>query len=385
MHPNDFSSTAAGRALRTARGYWAFIPNPLPPHINWTTALISALSEAERNLGRLASLANTLPSPHLLTRPFIRREAMFSSRIEGTRASLADLYHYEAAQLSFFEDTTDVREVHNYVRALDYGLERSQSLPVSLRLIREMHGILMKGVRGEHLTPGEFRRSQNWIGPPGSTIESATIVPPPVDEMYPALDALEKFIHAHSEIPQLVRAGLIHYQFEVIHPFLDGNGRAGRILVALLLIEWGLISQPLLYLSAFFESHRLEYYDRLLAVSQHGEWENWLFFFLRGISSQSLDAIGRIERLGTLRAVYRDRLGSERAASRLLKTLDVLFERPILSIRQLQEALGVPYHTAQRYVKRLEEIGILKEITGQARNRLYRAEKILQMYESAGR
>jgi Fic family protein len=315
-------------------------------------------------------------------RPFIRREAVLSSRIEGTRASLVDLYHYESAQLSFIEDASDVREVHNYVSALDYGLERLETLPVSLRLIREMHGILMEGVRREHLTPGEFRRSQNWIGPLGSTIESATIVPPPVDEMSRALDALEKFVHTPSDIPQLARAGLIHYQFEAIHPFLDGNGRVGRLLVILLLIEWGLISRPLLYLSAFFEAHRLDYYDRLLAVSQRGDWKNWLLFFLKGISSQSLDAITRIEHLGRLRAAYRERLRAERAAERLLQTLDVLFERPILNIRQLEAALDVSYRTAQRYVERLEEHGILREVTGQARNRLYRADEILRNLES---
>lgn len=381
MNPNDFYDSTAGRVLRTPKGYWAFMPNPLPPTINWSAPLISTLGEAERNLGRLTSLADTLPSPHLLVRPFIRREAVLSSRIEGTRASLIDLYTYESAQLSFFETTSDVREVHNYVRAMDYGLERSKTLPVSLRLIREIHKVLMEGVRGDYLTPGEFRRSQNWIGHPGSTLESATIVPPPVGEMHQALDALEKFIHAHSDIPQLVRAGLIHYQFEAIHPFLDGNGRVGRLLVILLLIEWGLISQPLLYLSAFFEAHRLDYYDRLLAVSQRSEWENWLIFFLKGVSNQSLDVITRIERLGQLRATYQEQLRAERAAGRLLQTLDVLFERPILNIHQLEAALGVPYRTAQRYVERLEELGILSEVTGHARNRLYRADEILKALE----
>jgi Fic family protein len=383
MDPKDFSSAAPGRIIRTPKGYRAFLPNSLPPTIDWSTSLISALGEAERNLGRLASLADTLPSPHILVRPFIRQEAVLSSRIEGTRASLVDLYNYESSQLSFSEDTSDVREVSNYVRALDYGLERLKTLPVSLRLIREMHRILMEGLRGEHLTPGEFRRSQNWIGPPGSTIESATIVPPPVGEMNQALDALEKFIHAPSDIPQLVRAGLIHYQFEAIHPFLDGNGRVGRLLVILLLIEWKLISQPLIYLSAFFETHRLDYYERLLAVSQRGAWENWLLFFLKGISSQSQDAITRIERLGRLRNAYQERLSTERTAARLLQTLDVLFERPILNIRQLEAALNVPYRTAQRYVERLEEIGILREVTGQARNRLYRADEILLVLEES--
>ena len=383
MDPQDFSTTSPGRVLRTTNGYWAFIPNPLPPSISWSAVLVSALGEAERHLGRLASLADALPSPHILVRPFIRREAVLSSRIEGTRASLVDLYHYESAQLSFFEDTSDVREVHNYVRALDYGLGRLQTLPVSLRLIREIHALLMEGVRGEHLTPGEFRRSQNWIGPPGSAIEQATLVPPPVDEMHLALLALEEFIHASSDIPQLVRLGLIHYQFEAIHPFLDGNGRVGRLLLILLLIEWGLISQPLLYLSAFFEAHRLDYYDRLLAVSQRDEWESWLLFFLKGISSQSLDSISRIERLERIRTAYQERLRVERAARRLLQTMDVLFERPIMSIRQLEAALGVPYRSAQRCVERLEELGILREVTGHARNRLYRADEIILALEGS--
>jgi Fic family protein len=381
MNPDDFSNKSPGSVLLTPKGYWTFVPDPLPPKIDWSVSLISALGEAERNLGRLASLADTLSSPHILVQPFIRREAVLSSRIEGTRASLADLYTYESAQLSFFEATSDVREVHNYVQAMDYGLERLKVLPVSLRLIREVHKVLMEGVRGERLTPGEFRRSQNWIGPLGSTIEGAAFVPPPVEEMHQALDALEKFIHTRSEIPQLVRAGLIHYQFEAIHPFLDGNGRVGRLIVSMLLIEWGLISQPLLYLSAFFEAHRLDYYDHLLAVSQHGAWENWLLFFLKAISSQSVDAITRIERLGQLRAAYQERLRNERAAARLLQTLDILFQRPILNTRQLEAALGVPYRTAQRYIEKLQEIGILREVTGRARNRLYRADEILQALE----
>jgi Fic family protein len=377
MDPKDFSSNSPGRVLRTNKGYWAFIPNPLPPRIRWSASLVSALAEAERNLGRLASLADTQPSPHILVHPFIRREAVLSSRIEGTRASLADLYHYESAQLSFMDDSSDVHEVHNYVQAMDYGLERRKTLPISLQLMREMHGILMQGVRGELFTPGEFRRSQNWIGSPGSTIERATYVPPPVDEMQQTLDALEKFIHAASDIPPLVRTSLIHYQFEAIHPFLDGNGRVGRLLMVLLLVEWGLMPQPLLYLSAFFEANRLEYYDRLLAVSQRVEWENWLLFFLKGVSRQSLETIHSIERLVRLRTAYLERLHAESSAPRLVQALDVVFERPLLNIRQLEAALGVPYRSAQRYMDRLVSMGILHEVTGQARNRLYRADEIL--------
>lgn len=381
MDPKDFRNSSAGRVIRTQKDYWTFIPNPLPPAIRWSPAMISTVADAERGLGRLESLANTLPSPHILVRPFVRREAVRSSRIEGTRASLSDVYVYEAAQLSFLEPTTDVREVHNYVKALDYGIERLSSLPVSLRLIREIHAVLMEGVRGEHLTPGEFRTSQNWIGPPGSTLETATFIPPPVMEMQKALDELEKFIHASSELPPLVRSALIHYQFEAIHPFLDGNGRIGRLLVILLLIEWGLLSQPWLYLSAYFEAQRQSYYNGLLAVSQHGDWENWMSFFLEGVCSQSVDSIARIERLQHLRKKYHQQLKDERAADRLNQTVDVLFERPILSIRQLEAALKVPFRTAQRYIEKLEVLGLLREVTGRARNRLYQAHEIFSALE----
>jgi Fic family protein len=378
MDPKNFSNKAPRRVIYTPNGCWAFMPDPLPPTIQWSGELLNALSEAERQLGYLASLADTLPSPFILIQPFIRREAVLSSRIEGTRASLEDLYHFEARQLSFLEDSSDVREVQNYRKALNYGLERLCSLPISLRLIREIHGKLMEGVRGEYLTPGEFRSSQNWIGPAGSAINSATLVPPPVDEMHTALAELENFIHSASDLPKLVQAGLIQYQFETIHPFLDGNGRLGRLLVTLLLIEWGLISQPLLYLSAFFETHRLEYYDNLLAVSQLGDWERWLRFFLRGVSSQSMDATRRIECLGKLRTCYRELLSNERAGVRLLEALDALFERPILTIHQLESALGVPFISARRYMEKLVEKGIVREITGHTRNRLYQADDILK-------
>ncbi len=383
MDPREFQKSTAGQVVRTSKGYWTFIPNPLPPMIKWSPALISAVGVAERSVGKLDSLASTLPSPHILVRPFLYREAVLSSRIEGTRASLDDVYVYEAGQLSYLEPASDVREVHNYVRALDYSQERLSSLPVSLRMIREIHAVLMEGVRGEHLTPGEFRRSQNWIGSPGSTLETARFVPPPVEEMHTALDSIEKFMHGSSDIPPLVRNALIHYQLEAIHPFLDGNGRVGRLLIILLLIEWGLLSHPWLYLSAYFEAHRPTYYDHLLAVSQGGEWENWLFFFLEGIEEQSMDAVARIKRLQLLMRAYNERISAERAAKRLMQAVKVLFERPILSIRQLEEAMGVPYRTAQRYIEKLEQLGIVREITGRARNRLYRADEVLSALEDS--
>jgi Fic family protein len=384
MNPHDFHSPETGQVIRTQKGYWAFIPAPLPPAFAWEAPLLHALSEAERNLSKLATLAGNFPFPRLLAQPFIRQEAVLSSRIEGTRASLSDLYRYESAQLSFLELGEDVREVHNYVRALDSGLKRLASLPVSLRLIREIHAALLENVRGGNLTPGEFRRTQNWIGPAGSTLENATHVPPPVDDMLTALDALEKFIHSDTDTPVLVRIGLIHYQFEAIHPFLDGNGRVGRVLIMLLLCAWGLLSQPLLNLSAYFEHHRREYYDHLLAVSQHGRWEAWLRFFLRGVSLQAQDSVVRMDRLQDIRNQYEVVVQADHNPSRMAETIDFIFSRPILTVRQAEAALGIPYVAAKRYVDKLVKAGILREVTGYARNRIFQADEIFKILEGIG-
>jgi len=382
MRPEDFRSEATpGRVIRHLNGYWTYIPNPLPPTITWSGKLISALSAADRALGELAGLGQSLPNPHLLIQPLIRREAVLSSRIEGTRASLVDLYAYEAVQLTLFEFPEDVKEVRNYVRALQYGLERLSSLPVSLRLMRELHARLLEGVRGEQWTPGEFRRSQNWIGAPGSTIETAAYVPPPVNEMQQALGELEKFIHQLGDLPPLIRLSLIHYQFEAIHPFLDGNGRIGRLLNSLLLHDWGLLPQPILYLSAYFEANRQAYYDHLLTISQTGAWQEWFIYFLRGVQFQAQDSVGRIQRLQTLRDGYREQFQRTRASARLLQVIDWLFAQPIFTIPQLRDVLAVNYPTAQRYVAQLEKAGIVQEITGQARNRVYRAKEIVVTIE----
>ncbi|MBI5841891.1 MAG: Fic family protein [Chloroflexi bacterium] len=376
MKPNEFHNPKVGKAIRTQTGYWTFIPAPLPPEIEWTTPLILALSDADRELSKLTTLAGNFPFPRLLTQPFMRREAVLSSRIEGTRASLVDLYNYESAQLSFLEPTDDMREVHNYVLALDYGLERLETLPVSLRLIREIHARLMEGVRGGHLTPGKFRKTQNWIGPAGSTIETATYVPPPMDEMHNALNELEKFIHADTEIPTLARAGMIHYQFEAIHPFLDGNGRVGRLIIMLLFHEWNILSQPLLNLSAYFERHRQEYYDHLLAVSQRGKWEEWLRFFLRGISLQAQDSVFRMTSLQGIRTKYEALVQADRNSARMAAVVDFVFSRPILTIKQLESGLDMPYMAAKRYVEKLVDAGVLQETTGYARNRVFQANEI---------
>lgn len=382
MHPDDFTIRAPGRVIRQPRGFWAYSPDPLPPALEWTPELVAASSAADRALGELAGLGTALPNPHLLIQPFIRHEAVLSSRIEGTRTSLDQLYAFQASrelvQLPLFDLPEDVQEVQNYVNALEYGLRRLDTLPVSLRLFRELHRLLLEGVRGEQWTPGEFRRSQNWIGPPNSTLESAVFIPPPVAEMNDALAALERFIHEDSSLPPLTRLALIHYQFEAIHPFLDGNGRVGRLLISLLLQAWGLLPQPLLYLSAYFEARRQSYYDRLLAVSQRGAWSDWLLFFLEGVRVQAGESAARVRRLQALRQEYRSAFQHARAAARLLQVIDWLFEQPLFSIPRLAAFLQVNYPTAQRYVRQLEAQGIVQEMTGQARNRFYQASRLLE-------
>ena len=381
MELERFRHSPSGRLVKAATGYWSFVPNALPPNVAWTARLASALGEASLALGELAGLGRSLPNPHLLIQPFLRREAVLSSRIEGTRASLSDLYAYEAVQLSLLEPSPDVHEVYNYVRALEYGLRRLDKLPLSLRLIREIHAELMRDVRGEHQTPGEFRRSQNWIGPPGCTLADAAFVPPPPPEMLESLDALERFLHQDTSLPALVTLALVHYQFEAIHPFLDGNGRIGRLLITLLLCAWDLLPEPLLYLSAYFEAHRQAYYDHLLAVSREGKWEDWLHFFLRGVVEQARDAVVRSRRLMDLQRQYREQFQDVRASALALRLVDHLFEAPVVTASTVRQVLGVTDRTAQLHISRLVTAGILREITGQARNRVYRADGIVQAIE----
>lgn len=382
MKPENYRNSTADQVIRTSQGYWAFVPNPLPPEIKWSPKIVSLLSEADRSLTKLTEIGNIFPKPYILARPFIHREAVLSSKIEGTRTSLEELYTFEARHQSLSSPSSDAREVHNYVKALDYGMARLKSLPVSLRLIREIHKILMEGVRGDHLTLGKFRQSPNWIGPPGSTLENATFVPPPVNEMHKNLDNLEKFLHNPSDLPPLIRLGLVHYQFEAIHPFLDGNGRIGRLLIILLLCEWNLLHQPLIHLSAYFEANQQEYYDRLLAVSQIGDWEGWLNFFLEGVRIQSQDTIARIQRLENLLDKYRLMLHNERDSERLLQAVDYLIEQPVVTVRQIEAGIGVSdYKIAQRYVNKLEAFGIIREITGKPRNRIYLAKEIFMAIE----
>ena len=340
------------------------------------------LSSADRAVGRLAGEGRRLPNPHLLIRPFIRKEAVLSSRIEGTQATLGELLAAEAGA-AVERSPDDLREVGNYVTALEYAVERLDSLPLSLRLVREMHELLMHDVRDGAATPGEFRRTQNWIGPPGCTLDDATYVPPPPTELMPCLDGWEKFLRDDT-LPPLVHAGIVHAQFEAIHPFLDGNGRVGRLLIALLLIERGIIPSPLLYLSAYFEATREEYYARLLGVTERGEWEEWLTYFLSGITLQSEDAVERTQRLDTLLSQWKRELsgGQSRLPER---ALDLFVENPFWTVRGVAERLEVAFTTAQRAIDRLEGAGVVAQVREQRRNRVYYAAHILDVLEAPPR
>lgn len=371
-----------GRRIRTSGGYWAYLPAPLPPRLVWDEGLAAALSAADRAIGRLAGEGRRLPNPHLLIRPFVRREAVLSSRIEGTKASLGELLAAEAGA-AVDRSPADLHEVANYVVALEYGVERLRDLPLSLRLVRELHEKLMRGVRGDSATPGEFRRSQNWIGPSGCTLADASFVPPPVDELMACLGAWEKFLHDDS-LPPLVQIAFAHSQFEAIHPFLDGNGRVGRLLIALLLVEKGVLPSPLLFLSAFFEATREEYYARLLAVTARGEWEEWLSYFLAGVAQQAEDAVDRIVRIDELLARWREQL--VRAPSRLPeKALELFAENPFWTINNLSARLGVAFTTAQRAIERLESAGIVALASEAKRNRVYCARALLEILEEPHR
>lgn len=382
MKKTDFSQNAPGRVIKTIQGYYAYIPNPIPPEIDWTPSLINHLTQAERGIARLEEVGQSFPVPHVLVRPFVRKEAVLSSQIEGTQTDFKSLLRYEAQQLTFLEDKQDAQEVQNYVKALDYGMERIQTLPMSVRLIKELHAILMKGVRGELSTPGEIRRSQNWIGRPGATLENARYVPPPVDEMKDCLSALEKFIHEDSNLPALISIGLIHYQFEAIHPFLDGNGRIGRLIVPLLLTTWHVLTQPLLNLSIFIERNKTEYYDRLLAVSLKGQWEEWLSFFLNGVHEQAQNAVLKINALQSLRVNYQERFSDDRNREKLVEVVNYFIGTPISSIPQAKVNTNLgSFSMIQRYFDKLVHYGVLEETTGGRRNRIYQATEILRILE----
>lgn len=372
-------SPASGTWQEGGWGVRTFNPNPLPPPIEMTPVLTRALSEADRAIGRLAGEGQHLPNPHLLLRPFVRREAVHSSHIEGTQATLGELLAAEAGAI-VEHSPDDLREVGNYVVALEEGIRELERIPLSLRLVRDMHARLMRGVRGEYATPGEFRRSQNWIGPAGCTLQNASYVPPPPESLMDHLGTWEKFLHDRS-LPPLLQVGLIHYQFEAIHPFLDGNGRVGRLMITLFLQERGLLPAPLLYLSAFFDATRSEYYERLSAVTQKADWQGWLHYFLNGVARQSEDALGRCEQINELLSRWREAVAGTKADTPR-KIVEHIASNPFITGRGIQRELHIGYNTGMRAVERLIDAGILRQVGTGQRDRVFCAKELLDILEA---
>jgi len=339
------------------------------------------LSEADRALGRLDGSIQTLPNPDLFVYMYVRKEAVLSSQIEGTQSSLQDLLSAEAKILSPTMPE-DVSEVVNYVNAMNFGLERLATLPVSVRLIREIHERLLAGARGSHLTPGELRTSQNWIGPGGCTLNEATFVPPPPADVPEALGQLEQFIHGNSPLPLLLKIGLAHAQFETIHPFLDGNGRVGRLLIAFLLCEQKVLLKPVLYLSHYFKRYRTQYYEHLQAIRDRGAWEEWLIFFVRGVAEVSREATETARRILALRESHRSIITEKfgRAAGNGHRVLETLYERPIVSVKDVQELIGTTNPAANNLVAKMTQHGILREATGYRRNRQFRYQSYIDLF-----
>lgn len=370
-------ATRAGRYVRQRTGYAAFIPEPLPPvpPLDFST-LIAPLSAADQAIGRLDGVTRTLPNPNLFVGMYVRREAVLSSQIEGTQSTLDDVlaFELEAAPSRL---PSDVGEVVNHVAAMNFGLERLTTLPLSLRLIAEIHGVLMSDVRGSEKGRGEFRRTQNWIGPPGGSLIDAAFVPPPPHEMMTALGDLEGFLHAGHDLPALVHAGLAHAQFETIHPFLDGNGRVGRLLITFLLVHRGVLHQPLLYLSYFLKRNRAEYYDRLMAIRTSGAWEAWLEFFLRGVAETSTESTATAGRILRLRDEHRSQIDD--LGINGLRLLDRLFDRPLVNVATVQHLIGVSWPTANKLIGDLQARDILDEMTGHRRNRVFRYSPYLAL------
>jgi Fic family protein len=376
----------AGRYIRQPGGYASFIPAPLPPDppLAFDLRLLALLSHADQALGRLDGVARMVPDADLFVGMYVRREAVLSSQIEGSQTTLEDLLAFEL-DAQGRERPRDVDEVVNYVRAMNHGLARLQSLPLSLRLIREVHLELLQGTRGGQRRPGEFRTIQNYIAAGRVPISRAIFVPPPVDAMLPALDDLERFLNdERPELPVLVQCGLAHAQFETIHPFLDGNGRVGRLLIALLLCQRGALQRPLLYLSYYLKLHRAEYYARLSAIRDAGDWEGWLRFFLRGVAETAEEATATAGAIADLRERH-IRLVQERGlGANGLRLLDLLFRRPLVSVQLVREALGVAYGTANKLAEQLASLGLLDETTGARRNRRYRYTPYLALFREPG-
>jgi cell filamentation protein, protein adenylyltransferase len=380
MNPADFSTACPGRLVKIPEGTWAFVPNRMPREIPLVHPIPILIEQASRGLGRLFERADRLPNPDLLIEPLIKKEAEFSSRIEGTIATQEEL---ALLGTPGFEKTLrpEVQEVHNYAEALRHGLKELHTLPICLRLIRDLHGKLLEGVRGQDERPGEFRTVQNQVSKPNQAIIEARYVPPPVSEMERCLDEFEKDIHelVSSGMPQLVQAALIHYQFEAIHPFRDGNGRIGRMLIPLFLAERGLLPFPLLHVSAYFEQHRVEYADHLLQLSQTGNYVPWVEFFLMGLSQEANRSLKLCWDLLNLREQYLTLVQIKRVSSLLPKLVDFLFAAPVITVPLAAKIANVTYAAAKANVLKLEEAGILTPVPEIKSIKIWKAERIFKL------
>ncbi len=372
----------AGRFIEQADGYRAFIPKPLPPDppLAIESDLLQLLERAVTELGRLDGVAKVIPDPDFFVSMYVRREAVLSSQIEGTQSTMEDLLELEL-ETGTQARASDAFEVANYVRAMNFGLARIADLPLSLRLIREIHRELLRDGRGSNATPGEFRRIQNWIGPEGAPLKQATFVPPPLPDMREALHDFEDFLHRDSPYPTLIDVALAHSQFETIHPFVDGNGRVGRLLNIFLLVHRGILRRPLLYLSHYFKRHRIEYYDRLMAVRRGGDWEGWVQFFLRGVVQTAQEATETAEMLFELRESHRNLILDNNLGQSGLRLLSHLFQQPLININLAASMSETSFPTASRLVTRFEKLGLLEEITGRKRSRVFRYEPYLALFE----
>jgi Fic family protein len=362
----------SGTSRKQQTGYKAFIPKPLPPKPSIQTEgdMQALLSKADMAIARLDGIGHILPNIDLFIAMYVRKEALLSSQIEGTQASMENLFEYEKGEK--LANTNDVDEVVNYIKALNIGIEGLKKLPMSLRLIKDIHKVLMTGVRGGKKMPGQFRRTQNWIGPAGCTLEDASFIPPPPNDAKDAMGALEKYMHSKPTMPLLIDCALIHYQFETIHPFLDGNGRLGRLLITYFLIWKGVLHRPLLYISYFFKKRQQEYYDRLSLVRENGDYEQWVRFFLDGVIETSEDAVKASRKILELQARHRELLWKKKISSPLaVGILEKLYRNPYISVNYIADEFAISFQAASTLVSQLEKAGILKEITGRKRDKRY--------------
>ena len=378
-------SNRAGTIINTTTGYRAFVPAKLPPspEINIDSEMQKLLSLADRKLGRLDGITQILPNPELFVAMYVKKEAVLSAQIEGTQASLVDVLNIPTEDMAEDYSQNDVKEVVNYVKAMYWGMEKLNTLPLSLRLIREIHKVLLKDVRGANKNPGEFRKTQNWIGPQGCTLNTATFVPPTVDEMEKAMGDLEQFIYEEDSIPALIKIALIHAQVETIHPFLDGNGRMGRLLITFWLCQQEILSEPLLYLSYYFKQNRTEYYDRLMSVRIKGDWEGWIKFFLKGVADVSDEATESAKNIIALRTHYSALLfEKDKGNGNYAALLNHLFENPIVTKKSISESLEISLPTAGTIVDLFCDMGILKDVTpDKKRYKVYEFKEYINILE----